>query len=917
MIKKNYKDTLDMPVTDFPMRGNLSQKENEIEGHWDSIGLYSQVLNQNKNNLSFVFHDGPPYANGNIHIGHALNKILKDFIIRFKTMQGYYSPYVPGWDCHGLPIETAVLKKFPKSKLTSPQVFKEESKNIALGFMEKQKKMFQRLGILGQWDKPYLTLDNSFVADEIRIFGKMIANNLIFKKLKPVYWSPYLESVLAESEIEHKNKESFSIFFLFPVLTQGLFQNAQLIIWTTTPWTLPANVAVCVNPEKDYQLIQVKNNRYIVGASVLENLKKKFNWEQVKIIKQFKGDTIKGLEYENKLFEHKGKVVLDTFVSDKEGTGLVHIAPGHGLDDFLLSEKYNLDILLAVNKKGFMNENAQKYQNIFYDEANISIIDDLKNNNLLMLSEKITHSYPHDERTRRPVIFLAIPQWFLNIDKIKDQLLSEIKNVEWFPKWGEIKMFNMIKDRKEWVISRQRVWGTPIPIFYTENNEPILDHLVIEHVADLFEKHGKNIWFEWDASQLLPPNYRHYKSPNNIFTKEKDIIDVWFDSGTSYSVFKKMFPNLDSADVYLEGADQYRGWFNSSLITSIATFQKAPYKKVITHGFVLDGSGQKMSKSLNNVVDPLQIIKQKGADILRLWVASVNYNIDVRLDKAILEQIEEKYKKIRNTFRFMLGNLNNFDPSQEKYIPFSERTLFHQLFFLEFQNIFSQVIKFYEDYNFEKIMSLLYPFIVNKMSAFYLDYGKDILYIEKPNNKEKNIIQSNIYDILISCLKILTPIIPHTTSEIYQYLNSMEKKADIYLEHIPSQEEIQKQMMDFQFQQQNFSQIENDYKLFFVLREKALKQLEEARRDKTINKSLQAKIILKLPREYIQMLENLEIKSKLHQLFIVSKMEIISDTNLDMEIVQISGHSCPRCWNVIENKNPDDLCHRCENFFKK
>ncbi|AYJ01561.1 isoleucine--tRNA ligase [Candidatus Phytoplasma ziziphi] len=918
-MNKDYKETLLMPLTNFPMKANLSQKEIDIQSKWTNIRLYDKVLEKNKNNLSFFLHDGPPYANGNIHIGHALNKILKDFIVRFKTMQGFYAPYVPGWDCHGLPIETVILKKYSKDKLSSKKDFLNKCQEVAIDFIEKQKKSFQRLGVLGQWNKPYLTLNNSFVADQINIFGKMISKKLIFKKLKPIYWSPFLQSVLAESEIEYKNHQTLSIFILFPLvksnIQEDIFQDAKLLVWTTTPWTLPANVAICAHPNKDYHLIKINNDKYIIGVSVLNNLKEKFDWPKVEIIKTFKGSFLNNFVYENKLFNKQNKVVLDTFVSDKEGTGLVHIAPGHGHDDFLLSEKYKLDILLSIDKKGLMTEISGKYQGLFYEKANYIIVSDLKENNLLISSTILNHSYPHDERTKKPVVFLAIPQWFLNIEKIKEQLLSEIQKIKWIPQWGQIKIHNMIKDRNDWVISRQRSWGVPIPIFYTEDEQPILDEFLIQHVSDLIRKNGKEIWFEWEASKLLPPNYQNKKSPNNIFRKETDIIDVWFDSGTSYSTFQKSNNDLIPADVYLEGADQYRGWFNSSLITSVAAFQKAPYKTVITHGFVLDGKGQKMSKSLNNVVDPLQIIKQKGADILRLWVANISYNVDVRLDDTILKQIEDKYKKIRNTFRFMLGNLNNFDPSKECYISFEKRTLFHQLFILEFQDIFLKIIEYYENYNFDQILSLLYPFISNRMSAFYLDFTKDILYIEKENNWERNVIQSTIYDLLMSFLKILTPIIPHTTSEIYQNL-SFVPKEDIYLESIPQNKEL-KEWISFYSQKIDIEHKQIYYKLFFSFREQVLKQLEEARINKIINKSLQAKLILKLPLKYIDMINVLEIKDKLHQLLIVSQLEIIKSEIFEIKIMPALGNTCPRCWNVIENKDLEQLCNRCLNFFKE
>ncbi|TVY12158.1 isoleucine--tRNA ligase [Candidatus Phytoplasma pini] len=902
-MNKNYKDTLIMPYTSFPMKGNLNQKEIEIEQNWENINLYKKNLNKNNENLYFWLHDGPPYANGNIHIGHALNKILKDFILRFKNMQGFYAPYIPGWDTHGLPIELSVTKTI-ESKEISRKDFIEKCKQKALFFIEKQKKSFRRLGILGEWEQPYLTFDNSFVADQIRIFSKMVDKKLIFKKLKPIYWSPFLKSVLAESEIEYKNHKSPSIFIKFPIINEGKFQNVNLLIWTTTPWTLPANVAICVHPERKYNLIQFNKTKYIVGNYGLKFLQKNLNWKEIEILDSFLGNCLENLIYENNIFKKKGKIILDTFVLENEGTGLVHIAPGHGYEDFLLSEKYNLEIICSVDKKGFMTEIAGIHQGIFYEKANNIIIEDLKKNNLLVHSEFINHSYPHDNRTHNPIILLAIPQWFMNIKKIKNKLIKEIKTVKWFPKWGEIKMHNMIEKREDWVISRQRLWGVPIPIFYTKKDEPILDVELINHVADLFEKYGKDIWYQWDCKDLLPKNYPIDK----ITRKETDIIDVWFDSGTSYSIMKKKFPHFISANVYLEGSDQYRGWFNSSLITSVAVYEKTPYKQIITHGFVLDGLGQKMSKSINNVIDPLDIVKKKGADILRLWVANVNYNIDVKIDQSILKQIEEKYRKIRNTIRFMLGNLNNFDPRKiNHYIPFEKRKIFHQLLILEFKEILFKIIESYENYDFEKIMSLFFPFISNKISAFYLDLAKDILYIEKENNFERRIIQSNIYDLLMDFLIILTPIIPHTTSEAYQTL-FFKTEEDIYLERIPKKEKIQNWLQNYN---KKFYKMKKSYQLFFELREMVLKKLEEARNNKIINKSLQAQLILDLTPKYIQMLNDFSINKKLHQLLIVSKIEIKENNSLNIEIKKAEGSACPRCWNIIQKKKTEDLCKRC------
>ncbi|KXT29402.1 isoleucine--tRNA ligase [Candidatus Phytoplasma oryzae] len=913
MSNNNFKKTLLMPCTDFPMKANLSQKEIEIELFWKNINLYQKNLNKNKKNNLFLLHDGPPYANGNIHIGHALNKILKDFILRFKTMQGFYTPFIPGWDTHGLPIEIGVLKKKTNNKIINKENFIKSCQEFALNFVEKQKKSFQRLGILGDWENSYLTLNKDFISNQIRIFGKIVEKKLIFKDLKNVYWSPFLNSVLAESEIEYKNCSSFSIFITFKIISKNFFENSKLLVWTTTPWTLPANVAICVNPEKEYYLISTLKDKYIIGKNLLDKLKEKFKWKEIKIIKTFKGYLLENIIYENTLFNKKGKIILDKFVSDQEGTGLVHIAPGHGEEDFLVGKKNNLPILCSVNKNGLMTEISGIYQGIFYEKANKRIIEDLYKNKLILKSETIIHSYPHDERIKKPVICLVIPQWFLNIDKIKDNLLEKIKKIEWIPEWGQVKMNNMIKDRKYWVISRQRTWGVPIPIFYTENNEPILDSYVINHIADLFQKHGIDIWYKWDVKNLLPLNYKNKQSPNNLFYKETDIIDVWFDSGTSYSILQKFSSSFVSSEICLEGADQYRGWFNSSLITSTAAFNKKPYKKIITHGFVLDGSGQKMSKSLNNVVDPLDIIKTKGADILRLWVASINYNIDVRLDSLILKQIEEKYRKIRNILRFMLGNLNNFNP-KTNYIILEKRTNFDKIFIVEFYKIIINIIELYEKYNFEKITSLLYSFITNKISSFYLDFIKDILYIEKENNFERRIIQSNIYDMLINLLKILTPIIPHTTSEAYKSMNFLDKKEDIYLESIPKKETMNNIISIFK---EKYNQIKNSYELFFKLRVIILKKIEEARQKKIINKSLDIKLILDLPKEYIQVLNDLEIKQKLSQILIVSQIEVRKSKKLKIKIIKAIGHECPRCWNIIAEKKIDVLCNRCNLVLKE
>ncbi|WP_373402732.1 isoleucine--tRNA ligase [Candidatus Phytoplasma solani] len=893
---QNYKNTLLMPKTDFPMKGNLGIKEVDIQNKWQKLNLYQKKLQQNQGLPSFVLHDGPPYANGNIHIGHALNKILKDFIIRFKNMTGKYAPYIPGWDTHGLPIEAAVLKKLDSKKQMTRKEFLQKCQTFALENVENQKKQFQRLGILGDWNNPYLTLNHSFVADQVRIFGQMLQKGLIFKALKPIHWSPTLQSALAEAELEYHNHISPSIYVAFPIEKSNLFKNTSLVIWTTTPWTLPANMAIAVNPKQTYQLVEVAKKSYLVGKNTLAKLQQILAWDknETKIIKTFQGTDLEHLQYRNPVVPNIGQIILSDHVLDNEGTGLVHIAPGHGLDDFIAGQKYNLTVVCSIDQKGSMTQCAGKYEGLFYTKANDAIIADLKLNSHLLKDDVITHSCPHDWRTKKPVISLALPQWFVSIKKIKKTLLEEIKKVNWVPQWGKLKMTNMIKDRKDWNISRQRTWGVPIPIFYSENNQPILDLQLINHVADLFEKHGIEIWYEWDCKRLLPPNYNHPESPNGIFTKELDIMDVWFDSGTSYSILPQI------KDVYLEGTDQYRGWFNSSLITSVAAFQKAPYKTVITHGFVFDGQGKKMSKSLGNVIDPLVIASQKGADIIRLWVANTNYNLDVRINDSILNQIEDMYRKIRNTFRFMLGNLNLFDKSKH-YLAFEKRTPIHQAVIMDLEEVLKHVTHAYETYNFEAILRHLFPFITNKISAFYFDFIKDILYIETQDHLERRMIQSTIYDLLLAFLQILTPIIPHTTSEVYSFCSFFDKE-DVYLESIP------------QLKNYDNSSILLEYHNFLSLRKNVLQALEQARQNNIINASLQAHINLSLTEAQMHTLAVLQIKEQLHQLFIVSKVTLTQKAVFAVKVIKTEGFACKRCWNVIIDEQQQNLCPRCQRI---
>ena len=893
-----YKHTLLMPKTDFQMRGNLGVRELEFQQRWKDIDLYQKVLEQNKDNEPFVLHDGPPYANGDIHIGHTLNKVLKDFVLRYQTMIGKYVRYIPGWDTHGLPIETALTKKGINRKEMPLVDYRKLCQKFAAEQVAKQKIQFERLGILGEWDYPYITYDKDFEASQVKVFAKMVDRGLVYKGLKPVFWSPSSESALAEAEIEYQDKQSTSVYVAFPSVEQkGLLQDASFIIWTTTPWTLPANLAISVHPRLNYNVILADGNKYVVGETLLNELKKILNWTDVSILGTLKGKELELVQYKHPLYDRISPIIVGEHVTDTDGTGLVHTAPGHGEDDYRIGKTYNLEILCPVDDKGYMTEEAGPFSGLYYEVANEEIVKALEEKKVLLRKDRFTHSYPHDWRTKKPVIFRATPQWFASIDKLKDELLDEVAKVSWIPVWGEVRISNMITGREDWCISRQRAWGVPIPVFYAENNEPILDQKVLSHISDLFKEFGSDVWYEREAKDLLPKGFKHPGSPNDLFRKETDIMDVWFDSGTSYSILESRGIKYP-ADLYLEGSDQYRGWFNSSLITGVAAYGKAPYKKVVSHGFVLDGQGRKMSKSLGNTVDPLVIMKQQGADLLRLWVATVDYQSDVRISNDMMTQISEGYRKIRNTFRFMLGNLDGFDPETD-YVGYSMRGRLNRVMTLKYNLLVSQVLDAYENYAFDKVYRAVVPFMTNELSAFYLDYTKDILYIEKENDFERKSVQSTLYDITLGMLKLLTPIIPHTTSEAYLLLPFREKE-DIYLEQMPS---AGSKMDEY---------LVEAFDIFDSVRQVVLKKLEDARELKIIGKSLAAQVDLIVTKEQMEAIKILEMK--IHQVLIVSKVNITLGAQLDVKVSPATGATCDRCWNIVDHVHENGLCDRCNHI---
>ncbi len=908
MEKKNYKDTLLMPQSEFAMRGNLGIREVEFQKKWTELDLYAKVIAKNASRPMFVLHDGPPYANGSIHAGTALNKVLKDFVIRYKNMAGFQAPYIPGWDTHGLPIENALSKdKSINRKTMSTAEFREKCAQFALEQVEIQKGQFRRLGVLGEWHNPYITLHKEYEAAQIRVFGKMVEKGLIYKGLKPVYWSPSSESALAEAEIEYEEVSSPSIYVAMPIVETGnkLPQTSRFVIWTTTPWTIPANLAIAVGPEIEYVAVQVNDQVYVVAKPRLEALTAMLGWQDVVVLSTLNGQELEGLTYRHPLYNRVSPVILGDHVTTEDGSGLVHTAPGHGEEDYLVGQKYGLDVFCPVDDKGcMMKEAGSRLEGLFVEDANKEVIRWLTEEQALLKVSTIRHPYPHDWRTKKPVIFRATPQWFASIEKLKEDILQAVKEVKWIPSWGEIRLANMVKDREAWCISRQRVWGVPIPIFYTEAMNPIMDLTLIEHVANLFEQHGSNIWFEKSAKELLPLGYTHPESPNGLFTKEQDIMDVWFDSGSSHhgAMISRGLPY--PADLYLEGSDQYRGWFNSSLTTGVATMHQSPYKTIVSHGFVLDGEGRKMSKSLGNVIDPNKISSTLGADIFRMWVASVTYQSDVRISDDLLNQVAESYRKVRNTLKFLLGNVFDYNPSLHPIhsVALSEMD---QFLLAQTQALVNDVLDAYDRYQFDDVYRTINNF-VSYLSSFYLDFTKDVLYIDYADHPARRAIQATIYEILSVLLRLLNPILPHTTSEAYWTLPYQEK-ADIYLHDMPKRGEVNQALIA-------------KYERFLGVREEVNKALEMARSEKVIGKSLNAHLILYPSASMKSYLDSLPIS--LASVFIVSKCSIqegvgqYGEGDLTIDVVKADGEACDRCWQVVETRH-DGLCERCEHTLKR
>jgi len=903
------------------MRAGLANKEPKRQKEWEEEGLYEKRRQLNEGKPKYILHDGPPFANGPIHIGHALNKVSKDFIVRHRSMNGYDAPYVPGWDTHGLPIEQALTNKGVDRKSMSIAEFRRLCEEFALEQIELQKTGFKRLGVTGEWDHPYITLQPNYEAAQIRVFGKMAEKDYIYRGKKPVYWSPSSESTLAEAEIEYHDVRGPSIFVAFPVKDgKGVVsEDAKFVIWTTTPWTLPSNMAIAVHESGIYNEVLVGDDKYIVAAELLDKVSEALGWEDVEVLKEFNGKDLEYATAHHPFYDRESLLILGDHVTFEEGTGLVHTAPGHGDDDFIVGQKYKLDILSPVDDQGHFTDEAPGLEGVFYDDANKIITGWLEDKGLLLDMSFITHSYPHDWRTKKPVIFRATPQWFASISDFRQNILDEIEKVDWLLPWGEERIHNMIRDRGDWVISRQRDWGVPLPIFYAENGDSVITPETIEHVAELFEEHGSNVWFEREAKYLLPENFTHPGSPNGEFTKETDIMDVWFDSGSSHEAVLRHYDGLEfPADLYLEGSDQYRGWFNSSLTTSVAVNGVAPYKAVLSQGFVLDGDGRKMSKSLGNTIDPNKVMDQLGADIVRLWVLSADSQSDVRVSMEIIQQVSEVYRKIRNTLRFMVQNTEDFN-KEENGIAYDELRTIDQYLLNRLDETVEKISNAYENYKFNEIFKEINHFCTVDLSNFYMNVAKDILYIDAPDAYDRRAIQTVFYEALVKLTKVLTPIIPHTAEELWAFLDEEEDYAQLSempgIEHYENREEVL-----------------DKWTQFMDLRDNILKANEVARENKVIGKDFEAKLTLYVTDGVKELLDSLN--ADLRQILVASELNILpladkpekDDSLLEFDTMAIKvehmpGGVCDRCRitteELIEVEGKGVLCHRCHGIVKE
>ncbi len=924
--KVNYSETLNLPKTEFPMRGNLPKKEPEILKFWQENHIYDKVQERAKKHdfPAWILHDGPPYANGHIHIGHALNKTLKDIIVKYKSLRGYFTPYIHGWDTHGLPIETRVIKDLGLNRhAVSTLEFRSKCRDYALKFAGIQKEEFERLGVWGNWDESYYTLQPHFEAKQIEVFGLMAQKGYIYKGLKPVYWCTSCETALAEAEVEYADKKSASIYVKFPLVDDrklfgGEVANTFIVIWTTTPWTIPANLAICLHPDFEYVLVEVQHERFVVAAELLERLSQEFGWQDYRVLQKFVGSELEHAVCRHPLFDRESLVILGEHVTLEQGTGCVHTAPGHGEEDFIVGSEYGLPVLNPVDPTGHFTQEAGPYAGMDLDEGGKKVVDDLKAVGALLKFGSVKHQFPHCWRCKEPIVFRATEQWFASVEGFRDEALAAIAEVKWYPAWGENRISSMVRDRRDWCISRQRVWGVPIPVFYcTECGEPIITEETITAVRDRFAAEGSDAWFKYEAGELLPSGFTCPHCSAAKFRKETDIMDVWFDSGSSHRAVLTQWPDLRwPADMYLEGSDQHRGWFQSSLLTAVATTGKAPYRSVLTHGFIVDEQGRKMSKSIGNVVAPDKVINQFGADILRLWVSSADYTDDIRVSDGILKQLSEVYRRIRNTGRFILGNLSDFNPDTD-LVAYADLLEIDRFALHRLQEVLDKLTKAFDNYQFHVFYHTVHNYSAVDLGSFYLDVLKDRLYTSKADGHERRSAQTVLYHIINVLVRVISPVLTYTAEEMWQYLPATkDKPVSVQLTSWP---EVQQEYLD--------CELAEKWNQILAVREEVNRALEAARSAKMIGNSLEAKVVLYCNNPKLHELLT-EFDTELATIFIVSAAEIaplgveapseaLQATEADLAIMveQAPGEKCERCWIYSEQVGADEdhptICLRC------
>ncbi len=927
----DYKDTLNLPKTSFPMRANLPKKEPETLRHWEETGIYKKIIQKGQGRPKYILHDGPPYANGHIHLGTALNKILKDMIVKSRFMAGYNSDYVPGWDCHGLPIEHQVDKELGKAKAQMTEVdVRKKCREYATKFIDIQRSEFQRLGVFGEWQDPYLTMNYKYQATIVRELGRFFESGSVYRGKKPVYWCSSCVTALAEAEVEYADSSTPSIYVKFAAVDDFSLRIPELkgervnvVIWTTTPWTIPANLAIAAHPSEQYAAVKAGDDVYVLAQRLVPTTMEIFDKPDYRVLAEFPGKTLEGLKCAHPIYDRTSQLILADFVTLDTGTGCVHIAPGHGQEDYEVGRLYNIDVYAPVDDRGRFTDEVGFFAGKFVFSANREIIEKLAEVGALMASEEMSHSYPHCWRCKKPVIFRATHQWFISMDQtgLRDSALKAIDTVKWIPRWGRDRIYGMIEHRPDWCISRQRSWGVPITaVRCSECDSVVAPPELFEKTARLFEEKGADVWFESESSDLVPEGLKCPKCGSSSFIKERDILDVWFDSGVSWASVLEARPTLAyPADMYLEGSDQHRGWFHSAMLTSVGTRRKAPYKNVLTHGFVVDGQGKKMSKSLGNVIQPSQIVDKYGADILRLWVSAEDYRDDIRISSEILDRLSEAYRRIRNTCRFLLGNLADFDLS-EKALP-QDMMALDRFALNRLNGVILKVTKAYEDFDFHVVFHTLYNYCTVDLSSLYLDILKDRLYVEKSNGRQRRSAQTALHHIVSSLIRLMAPVLAFTAEEVWREFNRGEdNESSVHLasfpETVPGVE------------------LTNEEKLVWsnmlALRQEASKVLEEARGSKLIGSSLEARLMISGPTEFIQNIREMEDPEGF---FIVSQLDL-TDIELEcepnaevnplsgvkIEVERAQGQKCPRCWIWSSAIGSDlefpEVCPRCAGVLK-